>query len=301
MFLKKIKRKIYKLLHPAIGEVLMMHRVVNQRSVLEDNRLMEVTPDFLEKTIVSYKQKGYDLISLDELQNRLISDNKKGKKFVCFTLDDGYEDNYTQAYSVFKKHNCPFAIYLTTDFPDYKALMWWYVLEDILIHYDKIILGDGSEYICNTFELKNQVFRIVREIIFALQTDNMEVKLDELFANYSYSFVEIAKKNALDWKQIIELSKDTLCTIGSHTVTHAALDKLNDIQAYKELQQSKETIEKHINNSVMHFAYPYGRVSDEVVEMISKIGYKTATLANGGNIRNKGQINQIKRVQLTEY
>ena len=53
------KKSIYKLFHPAWGEVVMLHRVVVERSKLYDNRLMEISPEDLERTIIAYKDKGY--------------------------------------------------------------------------------------------------------------------------------------------------------------------------------------------------------------------------------------------------
>lgn len=296
--LGKIKRKIYKLFHPVIGDVLMLHRVVTIRSVLEDNRLMEVTPEFLEETILNYQKSGYEFISLDQLYERRQLGYKSKKKFVCFTFDDGYVDNYSIAYPIFKKYNCPFAIYVTTDFPEGKALMWWYVLEEILLNNNSAILGDGSEYLCDTLELKNQAFKIIREKIFLLQDENLSDKLAELFIHYQYSFTDILKVNSMTWNQIIELSKDPICTIASHSVSHAAMDKLNATQVKYELQQSKKIIEEKLNKEINHFAYPYGRMNDNVRDLVAHAAYKTALMAAGGSERIDCNLLEIKRLTL---
>lgn len=298
--LNKIKRKIYKLFHPVIGDVLMLHRVVTSRSVLEDNRLMEVTPEFIEETILNYQKCGYEFISLDQLYERQQLGYKSKKKFVCFTFDDGYVDNYSIAYPIFKKYNCPFAIYVTTDFPDGKALMWWYVLEEILLNINSVILGDGSEYLCDTLELKNKTFKIIRDKIFQLQDENLSDKLAGLFSHYQYSFTDMIKLNSMTWNQISELSKDPICTIASHSVSHVAMDKLNATQVKYELQQSKKIIEEKLNKEVNHFAYPYGRINNNVCSLVFQAAYKTALLANGGEIRNKIDLYKINRKSLIE-
>jgi peptidoglycan/xylan/chitin deacetylase (PgdA/CDA1 family) len=298
--IKRIKRKIYKLFHPSIGEVLMLHRVVNESSALEDNRLLGVTPEFLERTILAYKKKDYDMISLDELYEKIQNKKKYRRKFVCFTFDDGYIDNYTIAYPIFKKYNCPFAIYLTTDFPDGKALLWWYVLEDILLGNDYIKLGDGSEYLCNTIELKNQAFKYIREKIFKLPNENIEENLCKLFSAYSFSFNEVLKENVLSWNQVTELSNDSICTIASHSVSHPVLTGLTEKELEQELADSKNIIEHYTKKKVMHFAYPYGDNNIQVEKAVGKMGYKTAVIANGGEIR-RGEKSalQIKRITLS--
>jgi peptidoglycan/xylan/chitin deacetylase (PgdA/CDA1 family) len=295
-FYYKIKRKIYKLFNPAIGDVLMLHRVVGNRSVLDDNRLMEITPEGLEELILKYQKLNYDFISLDELYQRHKNGTIKDKKFVCFTFDDGYIDNYEIAYPILKKFNCPFAIYITTDFPDGRALLWWYILEDILLNNNEVTLGDGSVYICNTIESKNLTFRQIREKIFSLQNDNMNHVLINLFQNYQFSFPDIVKDHALSWSQINELSESGLCTIASHSVSHAAFDRLTPKQIEYELMHSKQLLESHINKQVNHFAYPYGRYSKCVFSELMKSGYNTACLANMGVQRIDFDPYVIKRI-----
>lgn len=64
-------RKLHNLTHPMLGRILMLHRVVEHRSDDPAQRELEVTPDFLEQTILDYRQKGYTFISIDELSSLL--------------------------------------------------------------------------------------------------------------------------------------------------------------------------------------------------------------------------------------
>lgn len=300
LLLRKIYRKLYKLIHPTWGEVLMLHRVVKEKSQLYDNKLMEISPDFLEKTIVAYKEKGYQLVSLDELYYILAQKKRPKKKFVCFTLDDGYIDNFEIAYPIFKKHDCPFVVYVTTDFPDQKACLWWYLLEEILLSHTTIELGDGTQYNCTNIDEKNAVFRDIREKIFHLQSQHIKEVLDDLFRHYDYSFEKIIAEHTMSWQQIQDMSTDPLCTIGSHTQTHAALDKLNKNDLIRELKISKTTLEKQLKCKIEHFAYPYGRYNSLVCQLVEKLHYKTAVLAHGGNVRRPYNRLMINRKSLLE-
>ena len=44
------------------------------------------------------------------------------KRFICVTLDDEYEDNYTNAYPIYVKYGIPFCIYITTSYMGSKFL-----------------------------------------------------------------------------------------------------------------------------------------------------------------------------------
>ena len=51
MLIQKIRRKAFKVLHPVVGEMWCLHRIVEERSPMPSNRELEVTPAFLEKKI----------------------------------------------------------------------------------------------------------------------------------------------------------------------------------------------------------------------------------------------------------
>lgn len=301
MIIQKFKNKIYKLFHPVVGEILMLHRVVEDRSLLQANRQMEITPEFLEKTLQNYQRKCYQFVSLDEVYDIVSKEKRPKQKFVCFTFDDGYVDNYQLAYPIFKKYNCPFAIYVTTDFPDRKAIMWWYVLEAILKNNDTLVLGDGTILSTLTIEEKNQAFDYVRSKVFNAKGEDMEAQVRQFLCNYIFSFSELTEQLALSWEQLVELANDSLCTIGSHTVTHTPLINLSTMEVKRELNDSKATIEKHIKKPVAHFAYPYGIYSKKITDFVKQTGYRTASLANGGKIRLELQ-NEfiIKRISMFE-
>lgn len=143
--LYRIKRKLYKLSHPELGRILMLHRVVVHRSEGE-NRELEITPDFLEQTIKDYKQKGFRFVSIDDVCT-ILEKGKVDKPFVCLTFDDGYRDNYTNALSILKKEQVPFAIYITTGFVDNKQSMWWYPNERLGLSRDEL-LDLAAEPLC---------------------------------------------------------------------------------------------------------------------------------------------------------
>ena len=122
----KIKRKIYKIFRPQWGEILMLHSVVEKHNPTSKNAQWEISGDFLEKTILEYRAKDYVFVTLDQVREQLIKGKSFRKKFICFTFDDGFADNYELAYPILKKYNCPFAIYVTTSFIDNLASAHWY-------------------------------------------------------------------------------------------------------------------------------------------------------------------------------
>jgi peptidoglycan/xylan/chitin deacetylase (PgdA/CDA1 family) len=71
-------------------------------------------------------------------------------------------------------------------------------------------------------------------------------------------------------KQIIELSKSSLIEIGSHTLSHPHLVKLNKDLQEEEISKSKSDLEKIIKKQVVSFSYPFG-TREDVTPDIEKI------------------------------
>lgn len=122
-----LRRKLHNLTHPLLGRIMMLHRVVEQRSEGE-NRELEITPEFLRRTIETYHQQGHRFVSIDEACD-IISKGRTNHPFVCLTFDDGYQDNHDIAYPLLKRLDVPFAVYVTTGFIDNRLPMWWYASE----------------------------------------------------------------------------------------------------------------------------------------------------------------------------
>ena len=125
MFLR-LKKYLFNLTHPVLGEVWELHRVTQEQSENKEQQDFEITPERFEKLIVQYKSKDWHFISVNELADRINNKQIKGK-FVVITFDDGYEDNYQNALPILEKHNIPFCIFITKNYieqgyPPYKML-----------------------------------------------------------------------------------------------------------------------------------------------------------------------------------
>src|SRR5262249_5166552 len=69
-----------------IGAIFMLHHVRPETpSSFEPNRILKVTPHFLEQAINQVMASGFEIVALDEAHFRLI-EGDYGKPFVCFTF-----------------------------------------------------------------------------------------------------------------------------------------------------------------------------------------------------------------------
>ena len=293
---KRLLHLRYLLLYekPGFGTVYMLHRVCpHNPKALHPNEILKISPEFLEKFIIK-EQKKYDFISLDCLAEIIHSGIKPERPFICFTLDDGYKDNLEYAAPIFENYKVPYAIYVTTCFPDKTAFLWWFILEDIIIKNSSIKLSNGTVFSAKNKEQKEEAFLDIRA--FLLSNSQKEFKKDfySLLSNYTADIHIDLDKYLLSWSDIRKMSDSPLCTIAAHTKNHSALAQLDEKTALDEIMQGKTELENKIGKPVLHMAYPYGspaEVSQREYALAKKCGFKTAALSYGGNFRQLNSCN----------
>lgn len=291
------------------GSILFMHKVVAEKTEKHRIELMEaneIDTMFLEKMIVHLK-KNYDIISLDEVHKRLESLNNYKRKFIAITFDDGYKDNLTLAYPIFKKYNVPFTVYITNSFPNHTAKLWWYMLEDIILEYSEITFlckKKRYHFKTNSQEEKNRSFLSIRELLINASKKELSLILEQLENAYNKNLESYIKKEALNWDEIGTLSKDPLVTIGCHTVNHLALKTLSEEEIIEEVIKSKNELQQKIGQEINHFAYPYGtsnEVREREINILNSLNvFKTSTTTRTGNVfsSHKDFKNSLPRIQV---
>ena len=127
------KTAAYRLLGSSLSglaTIFVLHRVIrDDESVLDS--AVAVNERFLNAAVSHVINRGYEIVSLEELCSRLNS-RSHGRHMVVFTFDDGYRDNGLIASKVFERHRVPWSLYLTTGFPDRTCSYWWGALEEVL-------------------------------------------------------------------------------------------------------------------------------------------------------------------------
>lgn len=91
------------------ARVLMYHMVKKPTPGAKFNGL-RVSPDLFERQVRWLSESGWRFVTMSELIDQPPSD-----KVVAITFDDGFEDNYLNAFPVLKKYNAKATLYLVVD------------------------------------------------------------------------------------------------------------------------------------------------------------------------------------------
>lgn len=274
-----------------VGAIFTIHHVIpaGRQSKFAPNRILEITPEFLDQTIKQVRELNYDIVSLDEVRRRLLEKDFK-RKFVCFTLDDGYIDNYETAFPVFKRNNAEFTLYVATGLPDGTAILWWSGLEELLKKEDQVELvleGKQKQFSTVSPEEKYQAYYHIYWVLRQLPLDEQYATAQQLFDTYGIDSGDLCRKSAISWDMLAEMAKSELVTIAAHTVNHFPLSKLSSEKVRKEAALSREIIAKHLDVNTKHFSYPYGdnaSAANREFKIIKELGFDTATTTRKGEL-----------------
>jgi peptidoglycan/xylan/chitin deacetylase (PgdA/CDA1 family) len=103
--------------------VLMYHHIQEETAAKANGQAsLSVTPEFFRKQMEYLKTKSYSVIEMKQLVDFFNNGIALPKKSVLITLDDGYEDNYTNAWPILKEYGFKATIFTPTglvDNPDY--------------------------------------------------------------------------------------------------------------------------------------------------------------------------------------
>ena len=243
------------------GIVLRFERVrPPSRAVFQPLQSREISPDFLDRMISALKRWDYDLISMDDVCQRVVT-MAAPRRFVALTFDGGYRDWLTFGYPVLARHAVPFTLYLSSALTDGIGEAWWLALEQIVARENRIYLEiDRKEMFFSAAnpDEKQTLFDYLERWLRSLAPADLSHAARDLCRRYSVDLSSLTREAFLNWSELEVLAADPNVTIGSAGVNYSALSKLREADARREVKMGKAVTEAALGRSINHFAYPFG-------------------------------------------
>lgn len=256
--------------------ILMYHRVIDEPFVAG------LAPEkFAEQ--MEYLAKKFRVISINQLIEELTTNRVKPYTLVL-TFDDGHADFYSNTWPVLKKYNLPASLYVTTGFIDQQLWLWPDLLRYILLKakVQQVAvpeLGNFSiarDHVINTWShLGDHCLTLddaARRIFIESIAHQLEVTIPA---------IPEAPFQSLTWQQLREMNTEGL-DIGSHTISHPILSKLNPPEIDAELRCSAARIFEEIGQRPRGICYPNGLLKDinsDVLNIAQQLNYCYGLLA----------------------
>ena len=272
------------------GVILMFHHV---RPWLPHeftpNRVLEITPEFLDLVLTELRREGFDIIPLDAVPDRL-RPGPRGGAFAALTFDDGYRDNLEHAWPVLRRHGAPWTLFVTTDFVDGRGRLWWLELEEAIARLDRVVLpcnGGVLDLPNRTTVEKQAAFEAVYRHLRAGPEERLRAVTANLAAQAGVDTSRLVVDLCLGWDEIQMLAREPEVSIGAHTLSHPILAKCHATTARREITESKALLERRLGRPVRHLAYPFGdpsAIGVRELRLARQAGYTTAITSRPGHV-----------------
>jgi len=276
-------------------QVLLYHRVND-----ENDSVFPAVPTEVFGRQMEYVAENYRICALQELVESLKADDVP-ENALSITFDDGYRDNYENAFPILKRLDMPATIFLATGAIDSGRMLWhdrvFAALRETRATALENFAGNGSTYPLNTPAEKQRALSRLLKFFWSLEDGDRSQWVEKLVQQLGIEAPSDCDGLMLNWDEIRAMSQHRI-GFGAHTVTHPILSKIPAKQLKQEIRDSKDIIEINLKLPVKHFAYPVGRREDftgAVKKELRDTGFECAVTTVSGSNDAKQDLFELRR------
>ncbi len=243
----------------------------------------------LFKRQMAFVAEHFNVIDLETLQKFVLHGVPLPPRPLLITFDDGYLDNYTTAYPILRDYGFPAVIFLITGHMDNPGLPWW---EQCAYYFDATARKHAQLPFIGECDLSTPAQRLVARHLFMETIKRVpeiykQRAIDELQTILDVSPPPADSPLFVSWEQVRELvANGVACQ--PHTVTHPILSQIDDVEIFRQFQESRSRIEAETGQAADVFAYPNGLHGDYTacaLQALRQAGFSMAFTHNPGPMR----------------
>ncbi len=225
--------------------------------------------------------RHYRVVSIDDVLAAYRGARPLPQRAVLLTFDDAYDDFAEGAWPVLKRYGLAATLFVPTDYPGRKTHeLWWDRLYRAMLVSERCeaqlgplgahSLGDRTERLA--------AFSAVRDLIKKLPHDRAMRIVAEILDQLA---VEPIPNRVLDWQALRRLARDGV-TIGSHTRSHALLNRLDRAAVAAEISGSFADLRRELGACCPVLAYPAGGYDPDIAETVAGQGVELGLTTRRG-------------------
>lgn len=282
--------------------LLCYHRVVDRGQYVDATNVSCSSEQFEEQ--LEFLKRNYQIISFRDVINCLSEDKRFPERSLLITFDDGFRDNYMNAFGLLKKYELSAAFFVVSKLIGTNNPFWFDEVAFTVANSDvaHIDLPDGSRFALTgpTEKIEERAVRLLTHLKGLTNEDRLTAvdlirecaPKDKLRTDAEYSL-------PMTWDQLREMSAAGM-EIYSHTHTHALLSQVVDPKEIRwELERSKTIIEQELGTVCDVVAFPVGSpiaYDQRSLDIAEEVGYQLGCTTNfGTNKRKDFQPMELKR------
>jgi peptidoglycan/xylan/chitin deacetylase (PgdA/CDA1 family) len=227
-------------------------------------------------------------VGLDGVRKWLQGKWTNSKPPALITFDDGYRNNSTIAASLLSRKGMPAIFFLSTDYIGRNRVLWADILFARIVAWtsDTLRLPEGTTAIVPEPGAQRVAlaFRVLQSCKDSPEENRLEY-LEYLAGETPAADVKLAPQiqDFMSWDEARGLVQRGY-ELGSHTVTHPILSRIDSEQLERELVESRKKVEAETGSRCIAIAYPNGSPRDyspEVVKAAQEAGYEFGFIVSG--------------------
>ncbi len=277
--------------------ILNYHRIGDHHNTPYDSALYSCTSEEFDWQL-GWLKRRFPIVNLQQAVDIVHGRSTPAKTSILLTFDDGYRDNYLEAFPILRKHKVSATFFLPTMYVGSNILPWWdeiaYMIKKSELPTLTLIYPQNEVWDLASSDRLNVVFEVLRMFIRAKSVET------ELFlqAMEQVTGVQRPGKHSercfLTWDEAREMQAAGMC-FGSHTHSHEILGRLPYERQVEELRVSRQILETELGGVIDTLAYPRGRMSsfsEQTFAALRETNYTTAFSFYSG-INKPGSINPL--------
>lgn len=208
------------------------------------------------RRVLQWLQTHFDVVTLDEVVERLGTHGAPMSHCVALTFDDGLKNNLTVAQPILQDHSAPATFFVCPGLIDDGRWLWTH---DARARLDFVRREHG---VAGLHPLRQLGFGSGDPVEWMKQLaipQRLEVEgwLETASSGFVPDSRQLAASALLDWDDLLALDND-LITVGSHTLSHPMLSSLTPADADREIRESATRLGTKLDREIDYFCYPNG-------------------------------------------
>lgn len=266
--------------------IFMLHRCRNGEAGAAGFDPMQ-----LRRSLQFLRRNRYELVSLEELFQRLAGQGPRLRGAVAFTIDDGYLDQAEIAGPIFREFDCPVTAFVTTGFLDGALWLWWDKIEYVFSNTRRESLAVRLAETTVRYRLNGEPGPAAMSADFVerckvIDDEEMHSAIERLAQEAEVDLPDAAPSMyaPMTWDHVRTRERQGM-TFGAHSVSHPILSRMQTEGAIREVTESWRRLQAEVRNPVPIFCYPNGRYADfgdREFAIARKLGFLGALSSEGG-------------------
>ena len=228
-----------------------------------------------ERHILTLK-KEFRIIPHTELHIRRTA---REPRRVLLTFDDGFRNHAEVVAPILRKHNVPATFFVCSRSAQPRKYLWFSYIRALENHFQGNGFSFRSMFVDMSRNNRRASIQQLEDILLKLQPhplrlyEAIETELPQLedFVTEERLADGYAGMTA---EQLRDLSRDSLFSIGGHTLDHPFLSRCERAEARRQVLENKRWIEEITGRSCEAIAYPSGDYNADVLADCEQIGLK---------------------------